>query len=417
VKVVHISYSDANSGGAIAAYRLHRGLRGLGVDSTMFVSGRRTNDATVVEFHPAGDVASRVRRRFRHLQMRAFYKNSAQTAYGWVNHGRSVHGADAVAQLPASEVIHMHAPGGLIDFNAFFRTVPQRIPIVKTLHDMSFFTGGCQCDQGCGKYTKDCGACPQLGSNRERDLSRDVWELKKAALAAVPPGRLHVVAPSRWLANEARRSSLLQRFPVSVIPLGLDLDVFAPRSREFGRELLGIPQDASVVMCIAEPITWETKGFALLAQALNQLRHLPNLFLVSVGSGKPPAEVGIPHLHLGHVGHERLVSLVYNTADVFVIPSWQENFPQTALEAVACGIPAIGFEVGGIPDIIRPDITGLLVPLKDVAALAAAIAELLRDPDRRARIAANCRRIAMQEYTLELQAQRYVDLYRSVLAS
>jgi glycosyltransferase involved in cell wall biosynthesis len=127
--------------------------------------------------------------------------------------------------------------------------------------------------------------------------------------------------------------------------------------------------------------------------------------------------VGIPHLHLGHVGHERLVSLVYNTADVFVIPSWQENFPQTALEAVACGIPAIGFEVGGIPDIIRPDITGLLVPLKDVAALAAAIAELLRDPDRRARIAANCRRIAMQEYSLELQAQRYVDLYRSVLAS
>jgi glycosyltransferase involved in cell wall biosynthesis len=224
------------------------------------------------------------------------------------------------------------------------------------------------------------------------------------------------VAPSRWLAAEAQRSSLLHKFPATVIPLALDTEVFCPRDRRAAREALGISPNALVVLFVASLISQSLKGFALLAQALNGLSDLTNLLLVSVGREAPSAEFQIPHLPLGYLGNERLRSLVYSAADVFVIPSLYDNLPQTVLEATACGIPVVGTAVGGIPDMIRPGVTGWVVPPQDVGALRAAIRALLQDPATRAEMAANCRRIAVEEYALEVQARRYIELYEAILA-
>src|SRR5205823_10668855 len=128
-----------------------------------------------------------------------------------------------------------------------------------------------------------------------------------------------------------------------------------------------------IVLFVAEPNTRLNKGFTLLVQALDELYDVTDVFLITLGSGKPPVQLQIPHLHLGHIRSDRLRSLVYSAADVFVIPSIQENFPLTVLEALACGIPVIGFAVGGIPESVRPGITGLLVPPQDVASLRASI--------------------------------------------
>jgi glycosyltransferase involved in cell wall biosynthesis len=303
-----------------------------------------------------------------------------------------------------------------VDFRAFFARVPQHTPVVRTLHDMTFYTGGCHFDAGCGKYTARCGACPQLGSRKERDLSRQIWQRKRAALSALPAGCLHLVAASRWVAREANRSSLLQDFPITVIPYAVDTEVFRPRDRRVVRDALGISPDASVILFVAGVINDPRKGFAVLAQALQGLRHLPNLLLLSVGSGQPPVRVQVPHLDLGQIKNERLLSLAYGAADVFVIPSLEDNLPQTVLEATACGIPVVGFAVGGIPDMVRTGVTGLLVPPQDVNALRAAINDLLQDPTRRTEMTANCRRIAVQEYAQEVQARRYVELYQTMLA-
>src|SRR5262249_6508493 len=161
------------------------------------------------------------------------------------------------------------------------------------------------------------------------------------------------------------------------------------------------PQDAHAILFVAEPMTRRVKGFALLAQALSGLSDLTNLLLISMGSGKPPAQVQIPHLHLGHIRNDRLRSLVYSAADILALPSLQETFLLTALEALACGIPVVGSAVGGIPEIVRPDITGLLVPAQDVTALRATIRDLLQDPEKRTQMGAACRRIAVEEYALE----------------
>lgn len=416
MRILQLTYIDADNGAAIAAHRLHRGLRTMGCESTLFVAEKRTEDPHVVVFQPPRDLASRVRRRWRRIQIArsaAPYRGIPPTG-GWFVDDRSPFGADALSQLPPSDVIHVHSLLKMADYKAFFTTVPLHTPVVQTLHEMIFLSGGCTYDMGCGKYTERCGACPQLRSRKERDLSRQIWERKREALSRVPPGRLHFISPSRWLANEARRSSLLKDFPVDVIPLSLDTEMFRPRDRKFAREVLGVPEHASVVLFIGEPIRRLSKGFTVLAQALDGLSHMKNLMLLSVGTDKPPAAVSIPHLRLRRIVNEGLLSLAYSAADLFVIPSFQENFPQVALEATACGTPVVGFAVGGIPDIVQHGTTGLLVPAQDIAALREAIRELLEKPQMRLEMAANCRRIALKEYAPELQARRHIELYKKI---
>jgi glycosyltransferase involved in cell wall biosynthesis len=419
LKVVHVATVDAGNGAAIGAYRLHRGLRGQAIDSKMFVSQKLTDDPDVVVFRPSRDLVSRLRRRVRReLITRSMkrYGHARSPDLETFSDDRSQHGADVVTQLPAADVVNVHAMLDFVDYRAFLARVPARTPVVRTLRDMSFFTGGCHANGGCDRYIARCGACPQLGSSSDRDLSRRIWERKQAAFNHVAVGRLHIVATSTWMAREAKHSGLLRDFPLTIIPNALDIDAFRPRDRAWARDVLGIPAAARVVLFVADPLSRRLKGFARLAQALEALRHTPNIFLVSVGSGRPPVNVPVPHLHLGPIRHERLLSVVYSAADVFVIPSSQEAFGQTAIEAIACGTPVVGFAVGGIVDTVRPGVTGLLAPAEDVAALGEAISSLIDDPVARAKLAANCRRIATEEYALEIQAQRYADLYRSLLA-
>jgi len=416
VRVVHVIGSEG------AAYRLHVGLRRLGVDSRMLVAESRTDgsDPAVVTFRPPMDPLSRLRRRLRSRRIgrsMARYRATRPEGYGYFFDDRNPHGAEMVGQLPPCDVVHLHTMSRLVSFDAFFPAVPRRIPVVRTLHDMSFFTGGCHHDWGCGKYTDRCGACPQLGSHDESDLSRQIWERKRAALRAVPRGRLHFAAPSRWLAETARRSALLRDIPIAVIPLALDTDVFSPRDRRFARQVLGIPQHAAAVLFIADPVARPEKGARLLVQALERLSHLEDLVFVSVGSGEPPCEVPVTHLRLGRIANERMLSLVYSAVDVCAIPSVQDNFPYAALESLACGTPVVGFAVGGLPEIVRTGLTGVLVPPRDCAALAAAIGDLLGDPVRRAAMSASCRAVATAEYRLELQAQRYLALYEEILGT
>jgi glycosyltransferase involved in cell wall biosynthesis len=107
--------------------------------------------------------------------------------------------------------------------------------------------------------------------------------------------------------------------------------------------------------------------------------------------------------------------MVYSAADIFVVPSIQDNQPNTVLEAMACGTPVVGFDVGGIPEMIRSGMTGLLAPVGDAMSLGHAISELLQCSDKRTAMASACRNIVMQDYRRETQVRRYADLYESQL--
>jgi glycosyltransferase involved in cell wall biosynthesis len=249
---------------------------------------------------------------------------------------------------------------------------------------------------------------------RRARLVRQIWQRKYDALRG--HGKIHLAATSNWIAQQSRRSSLLRDFPVTVIPNGLDTDDFAPRDKAFARATLGLPPDARIVLFAAESLTVKRKGFGLLLEALKGLQDEPDLLLLSVGSTKAPVESPVRQVNLGRINIDRYLSVAYSAADVFVIPSVQESFGQTVSESLACGTPVIGFATGGMLDMVRPGTTGQLVPVGDVAALRDAIRSMLRDADGRRLMSENCRRIAVEEYSIEAQARGYVRLYESLRA-
>src|ERR1019366_4607030 len=201
-----------------------------------------------------------------------------------------------------------------------------------------------------------------------------------------------------------------------VIPNGLDVEAFAPRNRAFARDTLGLPQQAKVLLFAAHTVSERRKGFSLLVEALAGLREDPNLFLLAVGGYSAVEQIGIPCCPLGYISNERLLSIVYSAADLCVVPALQETGPMIAIESLACGTPVVGFPAGDMPDIVRPGLTGLLVPLGDSQALREGIRGMLARPEALAEMRLNCRQIAVGEYSLEILARRYISLYETMLA-
>ena len=418
MRLLHINTMDNIGGAARAAHRLHTGLRRRGFDSSMFVAKRSSDDPAAVAFKPSTGLPGRLRRRLLHewiTRSLARYRTSRPSGYELFSDDRTMYGRALVEQLLPCDVVNLHWVAGLLDYQSFFSRVPEDSPVVWTLHDMNPFTGGCHYDDGCGKFKQGCGACPQLGSEDKGDLSRRIWQRKKKAVSQVPPGRLHLVTPSRWLATEVQRSTLLGDLPVSVIPYALDTEVFAPREGAVARAALRVPPEASVVLFVSHGVDNRRKGLALLVEALSRLADIGNLFLLTLGQGQPALDLPFPHLHLGSLDNDHLLPLIYSAADLFVIPSLQDNLPNTVLESLACSTPVVGFNVGGIPDMVRPGETGMLAPAGDVAALANAISQLLQDDDMRTSMSETCRRVAVEQYRLDVQARRYAELYDSLV--
>lgn len=410
MRILHVVKHD----GLASAYRLHLALRRLGHDSVMYVAERRSDDPNVVAFRPPMDPASRIRRQVRKLRIRRdfdrYQASRPAGRYESFNDDRTAHGGDMLSQLPPADVAVAHAILQFVDVRAFFKDVPARMPVIRALHDMSFFTGGCHIDAGCGRYTVGCGACPQLGSQDLRDLSHRIWERRRAALQAANPRRLHVVSPSRWLAQAVEASPLLRGVTVSVIPHGVDPEVFAPRDRSFVRSVLDLPANIRIVAFVAEPLTRPVKRLLTLVAALERMPESERPLLLTVGSGTDQVDVPVAHVHLGYVGNERFLSLVYSAADVVAVPSHQEAFSLVTLEAASCGVPVIGSAVGGIAEIVQDGLTGLLVPPDDISALGSALSDLLKSSERLVQMGAAARRLVQERFTLDLMARRYIEL-------
>jgi len=412
MKVVNISTSDSAGGAARAAYRLHRGLRKAGVKTFMFVKNRGSGDGAVDSWTPNGSILeglkNRLKRRWLNYRFQK-YQETRPDGLEIFSQAQTVHGYRVVDSIPDADIYNLHWINGFIDPLPFFQTVEQ--PVIWTLHDMNPFTGGCHVNAGCRRFEEACGKCPQLGSNRDSDLSRNVWTRKQEAYRhAVDTERLHIVTPSDWLAQEAKESALLADAPVHVIPHGLSAHTFRPRKTQGMRSALEIPSDHRVVLFVAQSVRNHNKGFDLLAEALDSLEQ-EDVTLLSIGGKEPELETMFPNVHLGTIESDLLLSVFYSLADLFVIPSRQEAFGQTAMESMACGTPVVGFDTGGIPDMVRPGETGWLAETGNVRALRQAIEQALADERGREKRGTRAREVVEEEYTLERQARRYSELY------
>lgn len=413
MKIAIVNTSASDGGAARAANRLHHGLRQIGHESFMYV--QQGSGEGVVSFHPDMSLMAIVERKVRSKIIgRSFSRYAKNRPLGLeiFTDDRSPFGSRPIENIPGCDVVNLHWVAGLIDYASL--PILARTPMVWTLHDMNPFTGGCHYDNGCDKYLMGCGDCPQLGSSDQNDLSAAIWHRKQVAFNKLNPEKFCVVTPSKWLGREAKQSALFSRFDIRVIPNGLDTDSFAPRNSNDLRQAFDIPADAQVILFLADSVQNKRKGLQFLLDAISSLGDTSQLFFVSVGSGAFEISTSVQHIQIGRVEDDRMLSMIYSLADVFVIPSIQDNLPNTVLESMACGTPVVGFNIGGIPDMVKDGQTGFVVPPGDVAAMKVAIELVLGDTELRNTMSHQCRDLAVREYDLNVQASRYSDLYEQI---
>ena len=413
IKPLLINTNDINGGAARAAYRLHRGLQNIGVDSQMLVENKQSDDYTVIS--PISKVSKGIGKLKPTLDILPLqlYPQRDRSTYSvqWL--------PDQLAAQAAQinpDVINLHLiNGGYLKIETISKF---NKPIVWTLHDMWAFTGGCHYNGDCMNYTNSCGACPQLHSNKEKDLSRWIWQRKAKAWQNL---NITIVTPSHWLAKCAASSSLLKDMRIEVIPNGLDTKQYKPIQKSVARAILGLPEDKQLILFGAMSATSDPrKGFNFLQSALQNLsqsRWRERVELVVFGASEPKnhLELGFKSHYLGRLNDDISLSLVYAAADVFIGPSVQDNLPNTVMESLACGTPCVAFDIGGMPDMIEHQQNGYLAKHFDIEDLARGIAWVLEDEERLRKLGVNGREKVEQQFNIDMQSHSYLSLFENMI--
>jgi glycosyltransferase involved in cell wall biosynthesis len=417
LRVVHISAWDNVGGSGRSAYRIHLGLKRRGVQSRMLVGWKGTTGDPDVQ---------RIRSGWLDLLDRACHRVTERLSLQYLCYPSSM-------ILPwrrwvlEADVIQLYNTHGGYFSHTVLPALSRLRPVVWRLSDMWPMTGHCAYSFGCERWTRGCGACPILEDYPalRRDRTAFLWRMKQRIYER---SRLTLVAPSRWMAGLAHESALLSRFPVSIIPNGLDTELFQPMPKLLARKHLGLDPDKRYLLFGAHNASESRKGGRLLVEALDRLAAGGNtdLELLVMGRG---AERGLgqgrfPVRSLGEVQDDRLLATAYSAAELFVLPTLADNLPNTVLEAMAGGAPVVATDVAPFNEHITDGVNGLLVPAAesrslpdifvasaevDVERLAAALRQMSDDPFR-ARLKAAARRTAEERFDWSKNGRALLEL-------
>ncbi|MFH1360095.1 MAG: glycosyltransferase family 4 protein [Candidatus Omnitrophota bacterium] len=412
MKVIILNTFDVVGGAAKAAYRLHKGLSRAGLNSKYLVASKRSDNTDIITCYNFFDRwFFKIRSKLDKLPL-CLYPQREKVIFSPAIVPSRI---SKILHHMNPDIVHLHwIAGGFIRIEQIAKITK---PIVWTLHDMWAFTGGCHYDQDCGKYMNSCGQCPILRSEKRDDLSRLNFSRKSNAFKDL---NLIIVTPSKWLAECARKSSILKDKRILVIPNGIDTEKFRPVDKKAARKHLGLPHDKKLILFGAFKATSDQrKGYKKLAETLNLLKEERKLNMKSVVfGGSKNGKFSNPNsdpIHIGHVEDDARLSLLYSSADVLIAPSIQENLSNVVLESLSCGTPVVAFEVGGMPDMIDHKENGYLAKPFDVHDLAEGIRWVLADEPRHQLLRTHARNKIESEFTIELSAKKYIDLYRETL--
>ncbi|HRA86829.1 MAG TPA: glycosyltransferase [Planctomycetaceae bacterium] len=330
------------------------------------------------------------------------------------------------------DLLHLHNLHGNYFDLRFLAPLSQQIPVVMTLHDAWLLSGHCAHGVSCDRWKTGCGQCPDLAIYPaiQRDGTRYNWNRKATIYAK---SKLHVVTPCRWLMNRVEQSMLWPGIvSAEVIHNGVDLDIFRPMSKVECRRQLGIPDDVKVLMFAANGIRANPfKDFATLRAALAEIGRNGSSRILALAIGDTPETEQIGSVELRFVRFQdspETMAQYYNASDVYVHVARVDTFPNSVLEAMACGLPVVASAVGGIPEQVislegfgatggasKEVATGILVQPEMPDLLSAAVTRLLGDTQLRATLSRNTRVFAVKHFGLERQANRYLNYYRRIL--
>ncbi|MBN7810766.1 glycosyltransferase [Algoriphagus sp. H41] len=280
-----------------------------------------------------------------------------------------------------ADVIYIHwVQMGVLTLGGFEKLVETGKQIIIFMHDMWAITGGCHNSFDCLGYQSDCKGCPIL--NRSKSLAARQLKWKESIFNRK---NVFFVSPSRWLKSCAEESTIARNRPVHYIPNYFNSKAFVPKDKVLAKRQMGISPETKVIVFGAVNLLSPYKGFKYLEKALN---HLPNIYqeedvliLIFGSAEKEDMERRLPYniKFLGYLGSEQEVAEAFQASDVFVIPSIMDNQPTVIVESLSCGVPVVGFEIGGIPDMVKHKANGYLAQVTDYQELAEGIKYCLEE--------------------------------------
>lgn len=402
----------------MAANRLMEALNNNGVKAKMLVMKKTTDHITVVGLpHAWLQRLHFLWERFV-IYCHLHFSRHNLFAIDIANAGTDI---TSLREFKEADLIHLSwINQGMLSLANIKRIVRSGKPVVWTMHDLWTATGICHYARQCPSFRTGCHNCRLLprGGGKE-DLSRKVWNRK---MALYHNANIHFITCSRWLEGQARQSALMKGQRITAIPNPIDTRLFAPTDKAEARLKNQLPTDRRIILFVAHRVDDDRKGANYFVEAVNRLAdanpHFANNTCVAAigrNSESIASLLHVPTYAVGFVTDERQMASVYTAADVFVLPSLEDNLPNTIMESLACGVPCVGFKVGGIPEMIDHRVNGYVANFKDVADLAAGMAWVLDEADARALSAAARRKVEMT-YSQSAVASQYIEVYNEMIA-
>ena len=417
MRVLIVNTSEKTGGAAVAANRLMDALNNNGVKAKMLVREKLTDDITVA--HTPQGMTSQVPFLWERWCIFWHQHFSRQHLFDIdiANAGTDI---TSLPEFMEADLIHLHwVNQGMISLKTLRKILKSGKPVVWTMHDIWPATAVCHLTLGCHKFTTACKECKYLPKNTMGDLAAKIWQRKKRVYANQ---NISFVACSKWLAGEAKHSALLAGHRITSIPNPIDTHLYRARDREEARRTEQLPQDKHIILFIAQRATNPYKGMNYLIEACQHIADehpetRENTCVAILGGHAEEFEDKLPYpvFPLGYVTDEQRIVNVYSAADVFVLPSLSENLPNTIMEAMACGVPCVGFKVGGIPEMIEHRKTGYVANYRDAEDLADGIYWTLAEADRKELREACVRKVAHQ-YSQHSIAVKYIEVYNEAMA-
>lgn len=417
MKILHINKNDIDGGAARAVNRLHKGLLQKKIYSRLIVDNKRTNDFTVITLNKGKLEKIKMKLRvFFDGKLKIFYFKRLKNT--WSCNLFSNKSLISFINKSDFDIVHFHWINESMLSIKDIKKINK--PIVWTMHDMWPFTGGCHYSDNCILYKYDCKKCNQLSNEKDTFLSK---YLLKKKYKIYKKKNIVYVTPSKWLKQCTKESFLLKHNNINVIQNGVDLKIFKKLEKTFCRKVLDLDLSKKYILFGAMNATsGKRKGYDLLIDTLKILKKdfclkNNNIVLLVFGANKPQYEenLGFEINYLGQINDDITLSLIYNSADVFVAPSREDNLPNTIVEAISCGLPCVAFNIGGMPDLIKHKKNGYLAEPFDVEDLAKGINFVLEDEKRWNILSENALDKAKKDYDINIVSDKYIDLYKKIL--
>jgi len=413
MKVVHINTYD-QGGAAIAAIRLHKGLLAEGVDSHFYTLHKTRNDIPNHHKHNStlntlpdtsltfsnylkAKLSTSYKVYFKENEYRKkLYREAKKHNLEMISFPNTPYLVHKDEILQEADIVHLHWVSDFIDYPSFFRKIKQ--PIFWTFHDENPYKGifHYSADEKTAHAVSEC----------LKEIDKKAQEIKKEAIRQNCIN-MTIVSPSKWLGEAAVESSFYERAHINQIPYGIDTSTFRQIPQKEARSVLGLPQTKKIFLFVGQSVDNYRKGFDLLLDAIEGL-DLTDIMLCAAGSASADSKNNKIN-YLGSFNDERLLALAYNAADLFILPSREDNLPNTMLESLCCGTPVICFPTGGMEEEIESGENGIVAKSVNGISLKECILVFLANQNiyNREAIAAQ----SSHKFVLKKQAEKYHKLY------